>query len=32
MGDAFTVGGTAGAVTTNLWQIVARAGLGGFLR
>lgn len=32
MGDAFTVGGTASGVTTNLWQIIARAGLGGFLR
>ena len=28
----FTVGGTASGVTTNLWQIIARAGLGGFLR
>ena len=32
MGDAFTVGGTASGVTTNLWQIIARAGLGGLLR
>ncbi|MEY4687186.1 MAG: hypothetical protein RIR76_1209 [Verrucomicrobiota bacterium] len=32
MGDAFTIGGTASGVTTNLWQIIARAGLGGLLR
>ncbi|MFM8617567.1 MAG: hypothetical protein ACKOE8_02410 [Opitutaceae bacterium] len=32
MGDAFTVGGTASGVTTNLWQIITRAGLGGLLR